>query len=132
MWRPALRQLRPFTAQLLATPPLPSLLAGWYLDRVPSDPQLLREGVADLVEMDVGAHLACLASVGDPALQAALPTVVAPALFVGGERDRVVPPTTYAPPLSWRAARALLLPGCGHVPTEQPAAYHAALRELLN
>ena len=133
MWRPALRQLRPFTAQVLATPPLPSLLAGWYLDRVPSDPQLLREGVADLVEMDVGAHLACLASVGDPALQAALPTVVAPALFVGGERDRVVPADDLRAAAELARGQALLLPGCGHVPMiEQPAAYHAALREFLN
>lgn len=132
LWRPALRNLRPLTAQLLATPPLPSLLAGWYLGRVPDDPQLLREGVADLVEMDLGAHLACVASIGDPALLAALPAIVAPTLFVGGDCDRVVPADDLRAAADLARGEALLLPGCGHVPMiEQREAYHAALRDFL-
>jgi pimeloyl-ACP methyl ester carboxylesterase len=73
------------------------------------------------------------ASIGDPALAAALSTVEAPALFVGGAADRVAPPDDL-----WAAAemaargRAVILERCGHVPMiERPAAYHQALRAFL-
>jgi pimeloyl-ACP methyl ester carboxylesterase len=131
--RPWLSQWQPYAANLLSAQPLPRLLASWYLDHLPADAGLLREGIADLTRMDLGAHLACIASIGDPSLIDALRSIRAPSLFVGGEHDRVAPPAdlTCAAGLS-PGSRTVVLARCGHVPMiEQPAAYHAALRSFL-
>jgi pimeloyl-ACP methyl ester carboxylesterase len=126
MWRPA-------ATALMGSPPLSRIVAGWFMDRVPDDAGLLHDGVAELLRMDPRAHLACLASVGDPALAEALDQIRAPTLLIGGLRDRAVPRAAV------EAAHALLpgsrlawLEHCGHVPMiEQPEAYHQALREFL-
>ena len=130
---PWLKQLTPWSAKLLSTPPIPQLLAQWYLDSIPSDDRLLREGIIDLTRMGLGAHLACVASVGDPALITALATVRAPALFVGGVSDRVAPPEDLGTAAELvEGSRAVVIERCGHVPMiERPAAYHAVLRDFL-
>jgi len=83
--------------------------------------------------MDARAHLACFASVGDPALTAALGDIRAPTLLIGGLHDRAVPPS--AVEAAWKqlpGSRLAWLDDCGHVPMiEQPEAYHQALREFL-
>jgi abhydrolase domain-containing protein 6 len=119
---------------VLSTPPLATLLASWYVREVPRDPALLREGIADLVRMDVRAHLASLAAIGDSALIASLEHIATPTLLITGRDDRVMPPEALA-----AAARLLpnssvvLLERCGHLPMlEAPVAYHAALRTFLD
>jgi pimeloyl-ACP methyl ester carboxylesterase len=131
--RPWLRAWRPVAAHLLGTPPIPRLLASWYLDQLPDDSWMLREGIADLLSMDFGAHLACVASIGDPGFTAALRVIRAPVLVVGGDRDRVASPDDLRAAAELVAGgRAAVLERCGHVPMiEQPAAYHAALRSFL-
>lgn len=131
--RPVLRPLGALAAQTLGTSPFAAALAGWYVARLPDDPTLLQAGSDDMARMDFGAHLACVASIGDPALPAALRAVQAPALFIGGDSDRV------ASPAELRAASALVpgstsvvLARCGHLPmVEQEAAYHAAISAFL-
>jgi pimeloyl-ACP methyl ester carboxylesterase len=124
---------RPLVRELVYAPPLPQLMAAWFLDQAPASPFLIREGLADLAGMDLRAHLACLASVGDPAIVAALPRISTPALLVTGRQDRVMPP-------EMMGAAARLIPGaatltlerCGHLPMhEQPQTYHDALRAFL-
>ena len=131
--RPWLRPLGALAAHTLGTSPFAATLAGWYVARLPEDPTLLQAGSDDMARMDIGAHLACVASIGDPALVAALRAVQAPTLFIGGDRDRV------ASPAELRAASDLV-PGsagvviaqCGHLPmVEQEAAYHRALAAFL-
>lgn len=132
-WRPWLGSCKPLAEFVLGAPPVARLLAGWYLDQVPTDERLLSEGIADFVRMDLGAHLACVASIGAPELVGALRSIQAPGLFIGGERDRVAPPDDLvaAAELTPRS-QTVLLEHCGHVPMiEQPAAYHAALRSFL-
>jgi len=133
VWRPWLDLWRPSATALLNGSLLPQLMAAWFIERQPADPQLLREGMADLLRMDLGAHLACIASVGDPALAEALGAIRAPTLLVGGRRDRATPPAALA------AAHELLpncrlawLEECGHVPMiECPESYHQAVRDFL-
>lgn len=134
LWRPFQSQLRPVAEMLMSTPPIPDLLASWYLERAPEDRRLLREGIADLLDMDVGAHLASAISISDPSLAEALQTLSAPALFVGGTNDRVVPADDLRAAAEMaRARRVLVIEQCGHVPMiEQPDTYHAALREFLD
>lgn len=131
--RPVLGPLGALAAQTLGTSPFAAALAAWYVARLPNDPALLQAGSDDMARMDIGAHLACVASIGDPALPAALRAVQAPTLFIGGDRDRV------ASPAELRAASALVpgstgvvLAKCGHLPMiEQEAAYHAAIGAFL-
>jgi pimeloyl-ACP methyl ester carboxylesterase len=132
-WRPWLGSCRPLTELVLGAPPVARLLAGWYLDQIPADGRLLREGIADLVRMDLGAHLACVASIGAPALVDALRSIRVPGLFIGGDRDRVAPPDDLGMAAELApGSQLVLLERCGHVPMiEQPAAYHAALRSFL-
>lgn len=125
---------RPCVTELLSAPPLPSLLESWFLNQAASDERLARAAVRDMAAMDLRAHLACLASIGDPAITAALGTVNAPTLVICGRSDRVTPVAT-------AEVAARLIPGaelrvlerCGHVPMfEQPDAFHEALRGFLN
>jgi len=44
--QPWLNTFRPAATALLSNPPFPQLLASWFMDRVPGDQTLLREGVA--------------------------------------------------------------------------------------
>ena len=141
LWYPALTitsglhdMARPWITELLCTPPLPSLLEAWFLTQAASDARLAREAVRDMAAMDLRAHLACLASIGDPAITAALGALRTPALVIAGGLDRVSP-------LSAVEAAARLIPGaelrvieqCGHVPMfEQPEVFHEALHEFLN
>jgi pimeloyl-ACP methyl ester carboxylesterase len=132
-WRPWLGSCKPLTELVLGAPPVARLLAGWYLDRIPADRRLLREGIADLVRMDLGAHLACVASVGAPALVDALQSIRVPALFIGGDHDRVAPPDDLGMAAELApGSQTVLLEHCGHVPMiEQPVAYQTALRTFL-
>ncbi|MFN8480603.1 MAG: alpha/beta fold hydrolase [Kouleothrix sp.] len=131
--RPWLRPLRPLAAQTLSVPPITATVAGWYVAQMPADGQLLQAGIDDLTQMDVGAHLACIASIGDPAVVAALRAVQAPTLFIGGDTDRVVNPDELrAAAALTRGSQVQTLVQCGHVPmVEQSAAYHSALHEFL-
>lgn len=133
LWRPLQNQARPITELLMSAPPIPDLLAGWYLNRAPEDRRLLREGIADLLDMDLGAHLACVISIGDPVVVDALGRLCAPALFVGGAADRVIPADDLRAAAELARARHVqVIEQCGHVPMiEQPEAYHTALRQFL-
>jgi pimeloyl-ACP methyl ester carboxylesterase len=131
--QPWLNIWRPTATTLMSTPPIPQLMASWYLDQVPADDWVLREGIADLMQMDLRAHLACLASVGSPDVTAALAAIRAPTLLIGGRHDRVMPPETLETAQKLIPNnRVIILEHCGHVPMiEQPTAYHQAVREFL-
>jgi pimeloyl-ACP methyl ester carboxylesterase len=103
------------------------------MERAPDDPEVLREGIADMLRMDLRAHLACIASIGDPAVTHALGSIRAPTLLVGGRQDRVVPPSDVAAAHDLAPnSRLAWLENCGHMPTiERPLAYHQALRDFL-
>lgn len=133
MARPLSGLLQPMAASLMSVPPLPRLMSSWYLEQAPADERWLREGILDLTRMDFAAHLACVASIGDSSLIAALAAIRAPTLLVSGRADRVVPQDDVAAAAEMVAdSRLLILEQCGHVPlVEQPAAYHRALREFL-
>jgi pimeloyl-ACP methyl ester carboxylesterase len=131
--QPWLNIWRPTATTLMSTPPIPQLMASWYLDQTPADGWMLREGIADLMQMDLRAHLACLASVGSPDVTAALATIRAPTLLIGGRHDRIMPPETLETAQKLIPNnRVIILEHCGHVPMiEQPTAYHQAVREFL-
>lgn len=140
LWQPVLNithpvrtMLLPIARGLVTLPPTPQLLGAWFLATPPTDERLLEEGVRDLIGMDLRSHLGCIASVGDPAVVAALDTVSAPMLVVGGREDRVAPPDSLRATAGIvRGAALRLIDSCGHVPMyERPAAFHAILREFL-
>jgi pimeloyl-ACP methyl ester carboxylesterase len=132
--QPWLNLWRPTATTLMSTPPIPQLMASWYLDQAPSDGWMLREGIADLMQIDLRAHLACIAGVGNPDVTAALAAAHAPTLLIGGRHDRVMPPETLAAAQKLIPDnRVVILEDCGHVPMiEQPTAYHQEVRAFLD
>jgi pimeloyl-ACP methyl ester carboxylesterase len=131
--QPLLNLWRPWAIAALSVPPIPQVLTRWFLEHPPEDENLLHEGIADMVQMDVRAHIAAVASVGAAEVLQALVAVQAPALVIGGRRDKVTPPDEMAAAAKMiPESRLVLLDHCGHVPMfEQPAAYHRALRAFL-
>jgi pimeloyl-ACP methyl ester carboxylesterase len=68
-----------------------------------------------------------------PDRTALLATVSVPSLVIGGEGDRVTPPSQMrALAQAIRGARTVIVPGAGHLPPmERPDATNEALIELL-
>ncbi|MEN9938884.1 MAG: hypothetical protein RLZZ387_5463 [Chloroflexota bacterium] len=130
---PILNSVQPVMAGVMSASPLPQLLSAWFLEQAPAEQALIHEGLSDLASMDLRAHLACLASVGDPAITAGLSAISAPTLLITGRQDRVAPPDTSAAVAGLLPqAKAEVLERCGHVPMfEQPEAFHAMVREFL-
>ncbi len=133
VWKPWIEMWKPWVAQQWSTPPVARTLASRFFYQTPENTDLLSAGVIDLVRMDARVALESAASAGDPGIIAALRTITAPTLVVGGDSDLIMPP-------SGVAALAQLTPNsrlawveqCGHVPmVEQPDAYHGIVRDFL-
>ncbi|MCG8346541.1 MAG: alpha/beta hydrolase [Chloroflexales bacterium] len=133
-WQPWINVWQPWLALQWTTPPLPRLIASRFFYRTPAEDELLREGVADLVQMDWRTALESAASLGDPAIIGALSQIHAPTLIVAGRYDLIMPPsgTEIAAQITPNC-RLAWIDRCGHVPmVEQPEAYHQALRDFLS
>jgi pimeloyl-ACP methyl ester carboxylesterase len=132
-WQPWINAWQPWLALQWSTPPLPRLIASRFFYRTPTEDELLREGVADLVQMDWRTALESAASLGDPAIIGALSQIHAPTLIVAGRYDLIMPSSgTEVAAQITPNCRLAWIDCCGHVPmVEQPEAYHQALRDFL-
>jgi pimeloyl-ACP methyl ester carboxylesterase len=135
LWAPLLTLSRPWLAlsrpwrQIAWTiPPLPGLLAGPMLHRLPEGP-ILAMGIADVTAMDALAAIEGAASTGDPLLAQSISRAAMPALLLVGKQDRVFPPSSAATlAAAMPDARVTIIDECGHVPmAEQPAMCYSAL-----
>jgi pimeloyl-ACP methyl ester carboxylesterase len=128
LWRPWLAVSRPWRQLAWTTPPLPALLAGPMLHRMP-DPALLALGIADLAAMDALAAIEGAASTGDPLVALAMGRVTMPTLVLSGRQDPVFPLSSAAAlAAALPAARIEIIDACGHVPmAEQPAVCYGSL-----
>lgn len=126
--RPWLALSRPWRQLAWTTPPLPALLAGPLLHRMP-DPDALALGVVDLAAMDALAAMEGAATQGDPQVSRAATQAAMPTLVLGGRQDPIFPPSSAAAlAAALPDAQLIVLDECGHVPmAEQPAACYAAL-----
>ena len=126
--RPWLALSRPWRQFAWSTPPLPALLAGPMLHRIPDAP-MLALGIADLAAMDALASIEGASSTGDPLLSQAIGRTLMPTLVLGGQQDPVFPPSSgTALTTALTDAYVVTINECGHIPmVEQPAACYTSL-----
>ncbi|MEI7646455.1 MAG: alpha/beta hydrolase, partial [Chloroflexales bacterium] len=126
--RPWLALSRPWRQLAWTIPPLPALLAGPMLHRMPDAP-MLALGIADLMAMDALAAIEGAASTGNPLLAQAIIRAAMPAMVLTGQHDPVFPPSSAAALVAALPdAHLAIIDACGHVPmAEQPVTCYSAL-----
>lgn len=118
---------------LAEIPVLPQLIATRFFYRVPDDPQLLRDGLLNYLELDWATAVACADNATDPAIPAAGERLQAPALLVACREDHVMPvenvdfTAEMIPDCTVR-----WIEECGHLPmVEKPVEYLEILHSFL-
>lgn len=133
LWQPWLTATQPLAIAQWSITPMPQLIAGPYLYRLPKNAATLQAGVADLLRMDARTALESSISVGDPAVEQAVRAIQAPTIVIGGRQDRLFPvANVQALAHAVPGARLALLDRCGHIPmAEQPIAFFNLLKGFL-
>ncbi len=114
-------------------PGLPQLMATRYFYRVPTDKELLRDGLLDYLQLDLATAVACATNAADPTIPEAGTRLQMPTLLVACRQDQVMPVEN----VDYTAA---LIPNCtvrwidecGHLPmVEKPVEYLEILHSFL-
>ena len=118
---------------LADVPGLPQLMATRYFYRVPTDRQLLRDGLLDYLQLDLATAIACATNASDVAIPAAGARLQMPTLLVACRQDKVMPvenvdyTAEVIPDCTVR-----WIDQCGHLPmVEKPEEYLAILHDFL-
>lgn len=124
-------QFRP--GVLADIPGMPWLMATRYFYRVPSDRDVLRQGLADYLELDYATAVACSKDATDPTITEAGANLKMPTLLVACRQDQVMPVSN----VDYTASvipdcNVAWINRCGHLPmVEKPAEYLAILQDFL-
>lgn len=118
---------------LVNVPGVSRMMAQNYFHRVPDEPETLRRGLQDYLELDAKTAMACAYDATDPAIPAAGSRVRVPSMLIACTHDQMQPPDNVG-------YTAEMIPGCqvrwmqecGHLPmVEKPEAYVELLEEFL-
>jgi pimeloyl-ACP methyl ester carboxylesterase len=114
-------------------PGMARMMAAHYFHKIPDDAALLRQGLVDYLQLDLGTAIACANNASDSSIPAAGGRVRVPSLLIACRQDQVMPPQNVE-----HTARVIpncrveWIDQCGHIPMiEQPDIYMALLRDFL-
>lgn len=131
--RPLMSFVQPWIEGLGRHPTVARTIAAPFVQQMPSDIELVREGVLEMMRADPLSALEVAVASASPSFVAALSKVRAPTLLLSGMADRIMPASAVrALAEHLPHARLVLMPECGHLPMiEQPDEYLRVLRGFL-
>ncbi len=118
----------------MMVPGMTRIMGARYFYRVPDDPALLRQGLADYMTLDLDTAIACADNATDAAIPAAGTRIRTPTLLIACRQDQVMPVEN----VDYTAATipdstVRWIEQCGHLPmVEKPAEYLAILQDFLD
>lgn len=119
---------------LADVPGMTQMMAQRYFYHVPDDPEVLRQGLVDYLQLDAKTAMACARNAADNAIPDAGQNINVPVLLIASRQDRMMPPENVT-------FTADLIPNCdvywfekcGHLPmVERPDEYMRVITDFLD
>lgn len=133
MMRPWPGPWQPWIDWMQSQPMLSRSLAGAFMQQLPADDEVIREGVREFLIADPLSAMEIAICAGSPDFLPSLKRITGPVLVISGDGDLLMP-LPWVEALAEQLADARLVPlkHCGHIPMiEQPVVYHQLVRDFL-